>query len=165
MKLLALLIAPLALAAQVSFTFSPPQPSRIPGLQEFRAVVTNFSDTPQQVYGLSVYDAAHAAGISWLADVGVNEWVKQLKGRWGFWRIAGIACEVGGYGGSVIITGKLADIKERLAAIFPAAAAGCSIGRMIYNREHVDVSIPRDLLPPLITIPAHTRQDFAIYGR
>jgi hypothetical protein len=113
---------------------------------------------------MRVYEAAEAKGIQWVGEVGINQIVQEAN-RGGFWKYAGIACEVGGYAGTIAVTGRLTQIKERVVVFMPIGATACSVGRMIYNREHVRVVVPRELLPPLTTVPAHTVVTFVIYGR
>lgn len=165
-SLAGLLLLALPALGQLAYSFSPPQPSRIPGLQEYRATITNFSDTAQQAWGMSVYEAAEKSEqrIQWVADVGLNQIVQQWN-KHGPWYYAGIMCEVGGYAGAVAVTGKLTEIKERLVVFMPIGATACSVGRMVYTREHPKLEVPRDLLQPLFTVPAHTRVNYAIWGR
>ena len=165
MRSLLLLLLALPLCGQIGFSISPPQESRIPGVQEYLITVSNGADQVMPVYGISGYEHAESKGIQWLGNVSLQQHIDKLNGGWGFWRIAGIACEVGGATAGIAVAGDLAKIKERVIVIAPVAAGGCALGRALYNREHKTYEVPRDLLPPLFSVPPHSRVSYSIFGR
>lgn len=172
MRALLLALAGVATAgAQISYDFAwQSAGSRIPGLTEFRAIIKNDGPAEVKIFGLDVLEAAsHPPSgaswrpIPWVANVGIQQAVDAANKR-GFFYYSGLVCEIGGALGSISLTGKLADIKEKAAVFFPVGAGLCAIGRAVWNREHPKIDAPSDLIPGIIYVPAGGRLDYALFA-
>lgn len=151
MKLLLTLIIAAVVAAGQDITFIP-QPSSVPGLTEYEAVIGNNTQAPIRMTAAEIKVKAFHSGIALATYTNVLKAIEDANGRSPF-RYAGIVLEVTGWAGAVLITSDTIKINERWKVLFPTVAGGLTFARTLINRERRDVALPQNLLPPIFDVP------------
>lgn len=157
------LILSVAAYGQV-ITFVPQAISRVPGLAEYRVYISDNTGNPLQVRAAVVMTEALRQSIAPLSYGGLQTWVNTLNKRSpAHW--ASITIEVMSWTLTAIEGAQLVKFKERWAtALPPVLAGGLTLSRTILEREHKDLQVPGDLIPPLIAVPASGEVDYAIFA-
>jgi hypothetical protein len=164
MRSVILMLALSVMAYGQTITFVPQAVSRVPGLSEYRVYISDNTGQPLQVRAAVVMATALQQGIATLGYVGLQTWINTLNHRSpAHW--ASITIEVMSWTLTAIEGAQLVKFKERWAtALPPVLAGGLTLSRTILEREHKDLQVPNDLIPPLIAVPASGEVDYAIFA-
>ena len=161
MRLLLLALIVVVSSAQ-TITFSQQPFSRIPGTTEYRVYVA--APQPMQVQAMQVIVEAMHQNIRLYSYVTLRAYVDDYNKR-SIWRWVGIGAEVTGWVFTSAEAVKAAKIKEKWITSAIAGSAGLlTIGRTVYDREYKPVTMPADLMPPLIAVPPGGAVDFAVWA-
>jgi hypothetical protein len=152
-----------ALSAQ-TIVFSPQPTSRLPGLAEYRVYVSAPDGQPMQVKGMQIILEALHQNIRVYNYVNLQAYVDDLNKR-SAWRWVGIGMEATAW---ALTSGNAADltkIREKwITASIAGVGAALTLGRTLYDREYKPVTLPVDLMLPLIAVPPGGSVDFAVFA-
>jgi hypothetical protein len=153
------------IASAQTITFAPQPFSRIPGLQEVRVYVAAPEGQPMQVQGMWVILAAMKQGFRVYSYPSLTAYVQDYNRRsWA--RYVGIGLEIAGWLGTSAVAGRITIIKERwITTGMPLFSAGLTLGRTYYDREYEPITIPTDLMQPLIAVPAGQAVEFSVFAQ
>lgn len=139
-----------------------PQPSRIPGLNEYRAIVTNDNSGPLTVQGMSVILEGVHQSLRILSPAVLQAQVSQLnkhsKAHW-----ASLIVEVSSWAMTSFQAADIVKIRSPYDKIFPLAGGLMTFGRTLILREDPEIKVPSDSMPPLFTVPANSSVDYAVW--
>ena len=163
--LLSLLLLCAAASAQVAFTFVE-QPSRIPGVKEYRVWVRNDTSQPTEVLGAQVVAVADARQppVNVITPVNLRQIIDQANRRSAAHWIIVVAENVGAAGSIVDAAGGFKIKEARYRAIIPAGAAGLRLARDLVEREWKPVDMPTDVMQGKFIVPANGSIDFAVFA-
>ena len=162
-RLLLLALVAVVASAQ-TITFSEQPFSRIPGLREVRVYIAT-EGPATQVQGMKVVLEGMKQGFRIYSYPNLTAYVQDYNRRsWA--RYVGIGLEIAGWLGTSAAAGRIAVIKERwITAGMPLFSAGLTLGRLYYDREYQPISIPADLMQPLIAVPAGQAVEFSVFAQ
>ena len=161
MRFLLLALVAVAAGAQ-TIVFSEQPFSRIPGTREVRVYVS--SGQAAQVQGMRVVVEGMKQGFRIYSYPALAAYVQDWNRRsWLRW--AGIGMEITGW---VVTSAQASDaikIRERWKAAIPAVTGAMTVARTYYDREYQPVTVPTDLMQPLIAVPAGQAVEFSVFAQ
>lgn len=142
-----------SIAFQLAVAYFSPQPipSHLPGLTQYAVQICS---TGQQVVtpGGLIYAAAQSK-ISPVTRSAVTAAYLQQAGR-SPWRITALVLEGSAWVATALLEGGVVKVKEKYRAALPVFAGGIRTVTTLVKAEVPPGTIPDNLIPPLVQIPA-----------
>lgn len=163
MRIAFLALAVTFAASAQTITFAPQPFSRIPGLQEYRVYVAAPENQPMQVQGMKVMLEAIHQNIRMYSYVNLRAYVDDYNRR-SIPHYIGIVFEIGGWTMTAAQSTDVVKIREKYKAAIPLVTAAMTLTRTLMDRNHPPITIPADLMQPLMAVPAGQAIEFALFA-